>query len=46
MEEETELVLSIPAGIEAGQTGVYRGLGHVDIAGASELSFGHDITFL
>lgn len=33
VEEATELVLPIPAGVEKGQTEVYRDKGHVDLAG-------------
>lgn len=33
VEEEEKLVLSIPAGVEKGQTEVYKDKGHVDLAG-------------
>ena len=39
VEEDEELVLSVPAGIEAGQTEVYGGLGHVDVAGEQPMPY-------
>ena len=38
IEAETELVLPIPAGVEAGQIAVYANKGHVDLAGALDKS--------
>lgn len=40
VEAEAELVLSIPAGVEKGQTEVYKDKGHVDIAGGWQVPLG------